>query len=68
MWSKVTAHVFTGWYWYQTGTPSGGYAPSNFGRAMMAFPDHHELAPNASQRKRRTSGQTQEQDLKAALD
>lgn len=63
------AHVFTGWYWAQNGTPTWNGAPPDYRDAMMAFPDHHDtgakqllngvtLPPN----------QTQDVDLKQALD
>ncbi len=63
------AHVFTGWYWYQSGTPKWNNAPLNYRSPMLAFPDHHDtgakqllngvvLPPN----------QTQAQDLQNALD
>ncbi|HYR22790.1 MAG TPA: DUF1800 domain-containing protein [Chthoniobacterales bacterium] len=63
------AHVFTGWYWYQTGTPTWSYAPSNYRQAMMAFPDHHDTgAKTLLNGTTLPAGQTQDQDLKAALD
>jgi uncharacterized protein (DUF1800 family) len=36
------AHVFTGWYWSQSGTPTWNYVPANYRRPMLAFPDHHD--------------------------
>jgi uncharacterized protein (DUF1800 family) len=63
------AHVFTGWYWAQSGTPTWNYVPANYRQPMMAFADHHDtgakvllngvtLPPN----------QTQDVDLAQALD
>jgi len=36
------AHVFTGWYWSQSGTPTWNYVPANYRQPMLAFPDHHD--------------------------
>ena len=36
------AHVFTGWYWAQSGTPTWNYVPANYRSPMMAFSDHHD--------------------------
>ena len=63
------AHVFTGWYWAQSGTPHWYYAPSNYRLPMQAFADHHdkgakELIGNITL----PSNQSQDKDLKDALD
>ena len=63
------AHVFTGWYWAQTGTPNWGYAPANYRTPMLAFPEHHDtgaklLLDNVTL----SAGQTQAKDLHDALD
>jgi len=63
------AHVFTGWYWYQTGTPTWSYAPPNYRQAMLAFPDHHDTGPKLILNGvTLPAGQTQAQDLQAGLD
>jgi uncharacterized protein (DUF1800 family) len=63
------AHVFTGWYWYQTGMPTWSYAPPNYRQPMMAFPDHHDTGPKLILNGvTLPAGQTQDQDLAAALD
>ncbi len=41
------AHVFTGWYWAQSGTPTWNYVPANYRQPMMAFADHHDTGPKA---------------------
>ena len=63
------AHVFTGWYWAQTGTPTWNYAPSNYRQPMLAFQDHHDTAQKTLLNGTiLPAGQTQAQDLQAALD
>lgn len=63
------AHVFTGWYWYQTGTPTWSYAPAEYRHPMMAFPDHHDTgAKLILNGVTLPANQTQDQDLKAGLD
>jgi len=63
------AHVFTGWYWYQTGTPTWSYAPANYRQPMMAFPAHHDTgAKTILNGVTLPAGQTQAQDLKDCLD
>jgi uncharacterized protein (DUF1800 family) len=63
------AHVFTGWYWYQTGTPTWGYAPPDYRDPMMAFPNHHDTgAKTILNGVTLPAGQTQAQDLKDCLD
>lgn len=64
------AHVFTGWYWAQSGTPSWNYAPANYRAPMIPFPSHHDTA-NPKQLFDNVvlpAGQSQAQDLKDALD
>ena len=63
------AHVFTGWYWYQSGTPTWNYAPPNYRQPMMAFPDHHDTgAKLILNGVTLSAGMTQAQDLQAGLD
>jgi uncharacterized protein (DUF1800 family) len=63
------AHVFTGWYWYQSGTPTWSYAPPNYRQPMLAFPDHHDTGPKLIlDGVTLPAGQTQAQDLQMALD
>jgi uncharacterized protein (DUF1800 family) len=63
------AHVFTGWYWYQSGTPTWNYAPANYRQPMMAFPDHHDTgAKKILNGVTLSAGMTQAQDLQAGLD
>ena len=63
------AHVFTGWYWYQTGTPSWWYWPPDYRHPMIAFPDHHDTgAKLILNGVTLPAGQTQAQDLKMGLD
>jgi uncharacterized protein (DUF1800 family) len=63
------AHVFTGWYWYQTGTPTWSYAPSNYRQPMLAFPEHHDTGPKQILNGvTLPAGQTQAQDLQNGLD
>jgi uncharacterized protein (DUF1800 family) len=63
------AHLFTGWYWAQTGTPTWGSAPRNYRQPMMAFPEHHDTGPKTLLNGvTLPAGQTQDQDLKAGLD
>lgn len=63
------AHVFTGWYWAQSGTPHWSYAPPNYRLPMMAFANHHDtgtklLLDNVTL----SANQSQTKDLKDALD
>ncbi len=63
------AHVFTGWYWAQSGTPHWSYASPNYRSPMLAFPTHHDtgaklLLDNVTL----PENQTQTKDLKDALD
>jgi uncharacterized protein (DUF1800 family) len=63
------AHVFTGWYWAQTGTPTWHYVPANYRQPMMAFPEHHDTgAKIILNGVTLPAGQTQAQDLQAGLD
>ena len=63
------AHVFTGWYWAQTGTPTWGYVPPNYRQPMMAFANHHDNgAKELLNGVTLLPGQTQAQDLQQALD
>jgi len=63
------AHVFTGWYWYQTGTPTWSYAPANYRQPMMEFPAHHDTgAKKILNGVILPAGQTQDQDLQQCLD
>jgi uncharacterized protein (DUF1800 family) len=63
------SHVFTGWYWYQTGTPTWSYAPAEYRHPMLAFPDHHDTSAKLILNGvTLPAGQTQDQDLKAGLD
>ena len=63
------AHVFTGWYWYQSGTPTWNYAPPNYSRPMIAFPAHHDTgAKTLLNGVTLPAGQTQAQDLQLGLD
>jgi uncharacterized protein (DUF1800 family) len=63
------AHVFTGWYWYQTAKPTWNYAPPNYRQPMMAFPEHHDTAAKTLLNGMKLpAGQTQAQDLKNGLD
>ena len=63
------AHVFTGWYWYQTGTPTWGYVQPNYRQPMMAFAEHHDTgAKTILNGVTLPAGQTQAQDLKNCLD
>ena len=63
------AHVFTGWYWAQATNPTWRYVPANYRDPMMAFPDHHDTgAKTLLNGVTLPAGQTQDQDLKAALD
>ena len=63
------SHVFTGWYWYQTGTPKWKQAPSDYRDPMMAFPDHHDTgAKQLLDGVVLPANQTQAQDLQQALD
>jgi uncharacterized protein (DUF1800 family) len=63
------AHVFTGWYWAQTGTPTWHYVPANYRQPMMAFPEHHDTGPKIILNGvTLPAGQTQAQDLQAGLD
>ncbi len=63
------AHVFTGWYWAQTGMPTWSWAPPNYRQPMMAFSEHHDTGPKTLLNGvTLPANQTQAQDLKAALD
>ena len=63
------AHVFTGWYWAQTGTPTWNYVAANYRQPMLAFPEHHDTgAKTLLNGMTLPAGQTQDQDLKDALD
>jgi outer membrane biosynthesis protein TonB len=63
------SHVFTGWYWYQTGTPTWGYVQPEYRHPMMAFSNHHDTgAKLILNGVTLPAGQTQAQDLKGGLD
>ena len=63
------ARVFTGWYWYQTGTPTWSYVAPDYRDPMMAFPTHHDTgAKTILNGVTLPAGQTQAQDLKDGLD
>ncbi len=63
------SHVFTGWYWAQTGTPNWNHAPSNYRSPMLAFPDHHDTgAKQLLNGLVLPANQTQAQDLQNGLD
>ena len=63
------AHVFTGWYWNQTGTPTWWYVDPNYRDPMLAFPNHHDAgAKLILNGVTLPAGQTQAQDLKMGLD
>jgi len=63
------SHVFTGWYWYQTGTPTWSYAPPDYRDPMIAFPDHHDTgAKLILNGVTLPANQTQAQDLQMGLD
>jgi uncharacterized protein (DUF1800 family) len=63
------AHVFTGWYWAQSGTPTWRYVTPNYRLPMIAFPDHHDTGAKALLNGvTLPAGQTQAQDLQGALD
>jgi uncharacterized protein (DUF1800 family) len=63
------AHVFTGWYWYQTGTPTWSYVQPNYRQPMVAFPEHHDTgAKTLLNGTTLPVGQTQAQDLQNGLD
>ncbi len=63
------AHVFTGWYWYQTGTPTWNFAPPEYRHPMIAFPNHHDTgAKTLLNGVTLPAGQTQAQDLQNGLD
>ena len=63
------AHVFTGWYWYQTGTPTWTFAPPEYRHPMLAFPAHHDTgAKTLLNGVTLPAGQTQAQDLQNGLD
>lgn len=64
------AHVFTGWYWAQSGTPTWNFAPANYRLPMIAFATHHDAANQKFLLDNNVlpAGQTQAQDLKDALD
>jgi len=63
------AHVFTGWYWYQSGTPTWNYVAPNYRQPMLAFPEHHDTgAKLILNGVTLPAGMTQAQDLQAGLD
>jgi uncharacterized protein (DUF1800 family) len=63
------AHVFTGWYWAQSGTPTWSYVAANYRQPMLAFPEHHDTgAKTLLNGVTLPAGRTQAQDLKDALD
>ena len=63
------AHVFTGWYWAQTGTPTWSYVSPNYLQPMQAFTDHHDSGAKALlDGIVLPAGQTQAQDLQNGLD
>ncbi len=63
------AHVFTGWYWYQTGTPTWNFAPPEYRHPMLAFPTHHDTGSKLILNGvTLPAGQTQAQDLQMGLD
>src|SRR2546430_4143507 len=63
------AHVFTGWYWYQTGTPVWTYVQPNYRQPMIPFAEHHDTgAKTILNGVTLPAGQTQAQDLKNCLD
>jgi uncharacterized protein (DUF1800 family) len=63
------AHLFTGWYWAQTGTPTWGNAPANYRLPMIAFPEHHDTGPKTLLNGvTLPAGRTQAQDLSDGLD
>ena len=63
------AHVFTGWYWYQSSAPTWNYVPPNYRQPMMAFPEHHDTGAKVILNGVTLSaGMTQAQDLQAGLD
>lgn len=63
------AHVFTGWYWAQSGTPTWNYVPANYRAPMMAFPDHHDVGQKLLLNGvTLPANQTQDVDLRQALD
>ncbi len=63
------AHIFTGWYWYQTGTPTWSYVSPEYRHPMMAFASHHDTgAKLVLNGVTLPAGQTQAQDLQMGLD
>ena len=63
------SHVFTGWSWAQTGTPTWNYVPPNYRQPMMAFADHHDTGPKQLlDGVTLPAGLSQADDLKQALD
>jgi uncharacterized protein (DUF1800 family) len=63
------AHLFTGWYWAQTGTPTWNYVPANYRQPMIAFPENHDLgAKTLLNGMTLPAGLTQAEDLKDGLD
>ncbi len=63
------SHVFTGWYWAQTGTPTWNYVPANYRQPMLAFAEHHDTgAKTLLNGTTLPAGQTQAQDLQNGLD
>lgn len=66
---ETYARVFTGWYWYQKGTPTWNFAPPNYRQPMIAFPSHHDTdAKQLLDGKVLPANQTQSKDLSDALD
>ena len=63
------AHVFTGWYWEQTGTPHWSYSEPNYRQPMRAFSTHHDTGTKLLlDGVTLPAGQSQSQDLHDALD
>ena len=63
------AHVFTGWYWAQTGAPTWNYVSPNYLQPMQAFAEHHDTgAKTLLDGTVLPAGQTQAQDLLNGLD
>jgi uncharacterized protein (DUF1800 family) len=63
------AHVFTGWYWAQSGTPHWSWAEPNYRQPMQAFPNHHDTgAKLLLDGVTLPAGRSQTQDLEDALD
>lgn len=63
------AHVFTGWYWAQTGQPHWSWAEPNYRQPMQAFTNHHDTgAKLLLDGVTLPAGRSQSQDLHDALD